>query len=211
MVPSGDQWRCIITNVDDVAAFVLAGGKSTRMGTDKAFLELGGATLIEHALDLVKQVTSRVFVVGDQGKFGKYSEVVEDVYKHRGPLGGIHAALIRTMSDFNFVLGVDLPFVSKTFIEHLLLRAEQAGAVVTVPRCESRFQPLCAVYRKEFAAVANNSLLAGRNKIDLLFAQVKIEIVEEPELVREGFSVKMFRNLNSPADWEQAKLEQGSR
>jgi molybdopterin-guanine dinucleotide biosynthesis protein A len=211
MVPSGDQWRCIITNVNDVAAFVLAGGKSTRMGTDKAFLELGGATLIEHALDLVKQVTSRVFVVGDQGKFGKYSEVVEDVYKYRGPLGGIHAALVRTMSDFNFVLGVDLPFVSKTFIEHLLLRAEQAGAVVTVPRCESRFQPLCAVYRKEFAAVANNSLLAGHNKIDSLFAQVKTEIVEETELVREGFSVEMFRNLNSPADWEQAKLEQGSR
>jgi molybdopterin-guanine dinucleotide biosynthesis protein A len=67
------------------------------------------------------------------------------------------------------------------------------------------------MYRKEFAAVANKSLLAGCNKIDSLFTQVKTEIVEEAELVREGFAVEMFRNLNTLADWEQAKLEQGSR
>jgi molybdopterin-guanine dinucleotide biosynthesis protein A len=67
------------------------------------------------------------------------------------------------------------------------------------------------VYRKEFAAVANKALLAGRNKIDSLFEHVKTEIVEEAELVREGFAVEMFRNLNTFADWEQAKLEQGSR
>jgi molybdopterin-guanine dinucleotide biosynthesis protein A len=210
MVLSGD-YGVYYHHVDDVAAFVLAGGKSTRMGTDKAFLELGGVTLIEHALDLLKHVTSRVFVVGDEAKFGKYGEVVQDVYRDCGPLGGIHAALVSTTSDFNFVLGVDLPFVSKIFIERLLFRAKQEGAVVSVPRCGSRFQPLCAVYRKEFAAVANKSLLAGRNKIDSLFAHVKTEIVEEAELVREGFSVDMFRNLNTLADWEQAKLEQGSR
>jgi molybdopterin-guanine dinucleotide biosynthesis protein A len=99
-----------------------------------------------------------------------------------------------------------LPFVEKAFIEHLFSRAQTEAAVVTVPHTRSGFQPLCAVYRKEFAGVAEKSLLAGRNKIDSLFAEVSTEVISEQELVKAGFSVEMFRNLNSPADWEQAKI-----
>jgi molybdopterin-guanine dinucleotide biosynthesis protein A len=192
--------------VDALAAFILAGGKSTRMGTDKAFLELGDVTLLGHALDLATSVTARVFIIGDKEKFGKFGDVVEDVYRDRGPLGGIHAALAGSAAELNFMLAVDLPFVEKAFIEHLFSRAQTAAAVVTVPHTGSGFQPLCAVYRKEFAGVAEKSLLAGRNKIDSLFAEVSTEMVSEHELVKAGFSVEMFRNLNTPADWKQAKI-----
>jgi molybdopterin-guanine dinucleotide biosynthesis protein A len=193
-------------HVDDVAAFVLAGGKSSRMGTDKAFLELGGMTLLEHALELARSVAACVSIVGDEVKFGEFSDVVEDVYRDCGPLGGIHAALAQTTAEFNFMLGVDLPFVEASFIAHLFSRAQKEAAVVTVPRTGSGFQPLCAVYRKEFAGVAEKSLLAGRNKIGSLFAQVSTELISEEELLTAGFSADMFRNLNTPADWEQAKI-----
>jgi molybdopterin-guanine dinucleotide biosynthesis protein A len=194
-------------HVNDIAAFVLAGGKSTRMGADKAFLKLGGVTLLERALNLARSVVPTACIIGNKEKFQKFGEVVEDIYKNRGPLGGIHAALVNTTTDFNFVLGVDLPFMEKAFVEYLFYRARKTSAIVTVPRAQSRLQPLCAVCRKEFAAVAQRSLQAGRNKIDSLFAEVETEVISEEELAKQGFSTDMFRNLNTPADWEQAKLD----
>jgi molybdopterin-guanine dinucleotide biosynthesis protein A len=163
-------------------------------------------TLLEHALSLVKSLAVPVCIVGDKAKFSELGDVVEDVYKGCGPLGGIHAALAQTTAEFNLMLGVDLPFVEKEFMEHLVSRAQKADAVVTVARTGSGFQPLCAVYRKEFAGVAENSLRAGRNKIDSLFAEVSTEVISEQEWVKAGFSVEMFRNLNTPADWEQARI-----
>src|SRR6267378_5266072 len=77
----------------DVTAFILAGGKSTRMGTDKAFAALDGRTLLARALDLARSVAPDVRVVGDAAKFAAFAPVVEDVFRDCGPLGGIHAAL----------------------------------------------------------------------------------------------------------------------
>ncbi|HZR55898.1 MAG TPA: molybdenum cofactor guanylyltransferase [Terriglobales bacterium] len=193
--------------MSDIAAFVLAGGRSTRMGTDKAFLGLGGVTLLGRALNLARSVVPRTCIIGDKEKFQNFGEVIEDVHKECGPLGGIHAALVNTTTDFNFILGVDLPFVKKAFVEYLFYRAHKTSAIVTVPRAESRLQPLCAVYRKEFADIAQRSLHSGHNKIDPLFAEVQTEIVSEEELALQRFPASMFRNLNTPADWEQAKLD----
>ena len=188
-----------------VAAFVLVGGKSTRMGRDKAFLRLDGETLLVRALRLAGAVAGEVRIVGEAKKFGAYGRVVEDVYRDRGPLGGIHAALLSTTTELNLMLGVDLPFVQPRFLQYLVRQAQESGAVVTVARAGGGWQPLCAVYRREFADVAEQSLRQGRNKIDALFAQVKTRVIEEEELSREGFSAEMFRNLNTPEDWESAQ------
>ena len=77
----------------DVTGFILAGGKSTRMGTDKAFIEFEGHTLLERALSLARSVTPDVRIVGAREKFAPFAPVVEDIFRERGPLGGIHAAL----------------------------------------------------------------------------------------------------------------------
>jgi len=188
-----------------VAAFVLVGGKSTRMGRDKAFLRLDGETLLVRALRLAGAVAGEVRIVGEAKKFGAYGRVVEDVYRDRGPLGGIHAALLSTTTELNLMLGVDLPFVEPRFLQYLVREAQESGAVVTVARAGGGWQPLCAAYRREFADVAEQSLRQGRNKIDALFAQVKTRVIEEEELSREGFSAEMFRNLNTPEDWESAQ------
>src|ERR1700704_3068714 len=98
-------------SVDNVTAFVLAGGKSSRMGQDKAFLQLGGRTLLDRALDLAKNAVDGVFIVGSAEKFASLGPVVEDIYPGHGPLGGIHAALTRTSTDLNLIIAVDLPFL----------------------------------------------------------------------------------------------------
>jgi len=188
----------------DVAAFVLAGGKSTRMGADKAFVMIEGRTLLARALDVARALTSDVRIVGDAAKFAAFAPVVEDVFRGCGPLGGIHAALRASRAMFNLMLAVDVPFVSAGLLEFLVGRARESAAIVTVARVGG-WQPLCAVYRREFAEVAERALHGGRYKIDALFDVVPTEVVSESDLVAAGFSAREFRNLNTREDLEGSR------
>lgn len=175
------------------------------MGEDKAFLVLEGRSLLARALDLAGTVARDVRIAGDAAKFAAFGPVVEDIFPRCGPLGGIHAALRSSNSDLNLMLAVDVPFVEARFLEYLVGRARRAGSTVTVPRAGGGWQPLCAVYRREFAAAAEKSLRAGRNKIDALFSEVETREITERELLREHFSPGMFRNLNTREEFERAK------
>jgi molybdopterin-guanine dinucleotide biosynthesis protein A len=193
--------------MDSITAFILCGGKSSRMGSDKAFLKLRGRPLVARAVELAGQVTSEVSIVGDPEKFTPYGRVVSDIFRDRGPLGGIHAALATSGSDWNLILAVDLPFLTAPFLDYLLEQAKSSGAVITVPSARGYFQPLCAVYRRRFAAFAERALAEGRNKIDTLFASVTVRFISEEELAGAGYSPSIFRNVNTPDEWERAERE----
>lgn len=177
------------------------------MGKDKAFLEFRGGTLLTNALELGRAVANAVRIVGDPAKFERFGTVVEDVYRLRGPLGGIHAALTRTATDLNLMIGVDLPLLETRFLEYLIASAVQSGAMVTVPRVGKYHEPLCAVYRAEFLIPAEQALIAGHNKIDALFTSVPLRVVDELELAHHGFPTAMFCNVNTPEDWDLAQQE----
>jgi molybdopterin-guanine dinucleotide biosynthesis protein A len=195
-----------MNDVDDVTVFVLAGGKSTRMGKDKAFLEFKGRILLARALELAAGVGQEVRIVGDPRKFAAFGRVIEDIYRERGPLGGIHAALKSSSTELNLMLAVDLPFVQSNFLKYLISVARETRAWVTVPRASDGLQPLCAVYRREFAKIAAQSLAQEKNKIDALFAEVDTRILEPKELSEAGFSGQMFRNLNTPEEFDEAAM-----
>ncbi len=181
--------------------FVLAGGQSSRMGTDKAFVELEGRTLLTRTLALAQKVAEDVRILGSKEKFASFGSVVEDEFPNHGPLGGIHAALRASATDLNLILAVDMPFLEIRFLQYLLREAVRAeGAVVTVARAGGGWQPLCAAYRKRFAELAEPSLRQGKNKIDPLFRQIELRVVEETEIEQQGFSSIMFRNLNTPEE-----------
>jgi len=183
-------------------AFILAGGKSSRMGEDKVFLRLGEKTLLDIACGLAGSVCSNVRIVGDRARFG--ADAIEDVYPGCGPLGGIHAALSQTETDLNLMLAVDTPFLEAAFLRWMLGEAEKTAAVVTVPQLTAGYQPLCAVYRREFARVAEESLKAGKYKIDALYSRIKTRVINEAELNHLAFDQRMFDNLNTRADFERA-------
>jgi len=190
----------------DLAAFILAGGKSTRMGTDKAFVEFEGRTLLARALDLTRSVTLDVRIVGDPAKFGAFAPVVEDIFSGCGPLAGIHAALRSSSADLNLILAIDLPFVSLALLQYLVTRARNsADARVTIANDNGGLQPLAAIYRREFAEAAEKALQQGRYKIDVLFESATTQIIPEPELEAAGFSPRIFRNLNTPQDLAEAR------
>jgi phospholipid/cholesterol/gamma-HCH transport system ATP-binding protein len=200
-------------NLVAVTAFILAGGKSTRMGTDKALVTLNGRSLLERMLDVGRSVTADVRIIGNTQKFSQFAPTVEDVFGDCGPLGGIHAALRASPSELNLILAVDLPLVSTALLRYLITRAQSApGASATVPHAAGGWQPLCAVYRRVFADAAESALRAGRYKIDELFDVVKTQRIEEEELASAGFSPEVFRNLNTREEVEASteKLQAAS-
>src|SRR5947209_5486923 len=132
---------------DPITAFILVGGKSTRMGTDKAFVNLAGRPLISHALELARAITEETKIVGDPKTFASFGTIVPDIYPARGPLAGIHAALASTATDYNLILGVDLPFLQPDFLKYLVTEAQSSLAVVTVPSANGLLHPLFPFYR----------------------------------------------------------------
>ena len=184
--------------------FVLAGGKSSRMGAgpgkDKVFLEFGGQTLLDRALSVMGTVCDRVAIVGDPAKFTNYESVVADIFPGCGPLAGIHAALLHSSAELNLMLAVDMPFVSRELLALLFAAAEESDAIVIVPRSVRGLQPLCAVYRRDFLPVAEQALRAGKYKIDATFSGVSVRVIKEGELAAAGFAERSFFNVNTPQD-----------
>jgi len=187
---------------NQLTAFILAGGKSSRMGEDKAFLRLDGRTLLDIALSLAGRVCQCVRIVGDRTRFGPGA--IEDIFPDSGPLGGIHAALSATASDLNLVLAVDTPFLEPEFLQWMLDQAASSEAAVIVPKLSTGYQPLCAVYRKSFKDVAEEALKGGRFKIDALYETVSVRLIGEAEMNQLAFDTRMFDNLNTRADFDRA-------
>jgi molybdopterin-guanine dinucleotide biosynthesis protein A len=185
--------------------FVLAGGKSSRMGTDKAFLNFRGQALLHRALVVMGEACEKVTIVGDPVKFAeyestKYGPVLADIFPGCGPLAGIHSALSQSAAELNLMLAVDMPLVSRELLHFLWAVSETNSAVATVPRVGNGLHPLCAVYRREFSVAAEQALRAGKYKIDALFSSVSLRVIDENELAAAGFAVKSFFNVNTPQD-----------
>jgi molybdenum cofactor guanylyltransferase len=193
--------------VTDLTVFILAGGKSSRMGEDKAFIEFNGQTLLSRALHLASQAATEVRVIGAVEKFSSFATTVPDIFPNRGPLGGIHAALRSTHTELNLIIAVDMPFMSPEFLRYLQEQAATSNALVTVPQANGRVQPLCAIYRREFADSAEALLTSGQNKIDLLFRRETTRIVTEDEIERLAFPLAMFDNLNTRQELERAQAD----
>jgi len=128
----------------DTYGVVLAGGSSSRMGFDKASIDIGGVTLIERAVSALAEVVDIVVVAG--GSVAPDGvEVIQDVHPGRGPLSGLDAAYEIANGRSIFLLGVDMPFVDATAIRKIIGSEIDAGGA-RLPIADGRVQPLCALY-----------------------------------------------------------------
>jgi molybdenum cofactor guanylyltransferase len=175
---------------------------STRMGTDKAFVQLNGTMLIDLAMKRLKPLDCDIFIVGPREKFNAFGRVIEDRYAEAGPLAGIHRALERSDSEWCVVTAVDTPLLPTSFYERLLAVAREKNVDAVLPKTAEGYQPLCAVYRKSLLKIVEDALKAGERKIDRV-------VMSGPHAIfdceKEGFAAELFLNVNTPEDLERAK------
>jgi molybdenum cofactor guanylyltransferase len=98
------------------------------------------------------------------------------------------------------MLAVDMPFVSSELLEYLFATAQRTADMINVPRAGGRLHPLCAIYRRGFAMIAEHALRSGNYKIDATFSKTSVNVIEENELTAAGFSQRNFVNVNTPQD-----------
>lgn len=189
--------------------YVLAGGKSRRMGEDKALLPFGGRPLGVWVAERVRQVCGKVVVVGDPTKYAGWGfPVARDIFADSGPLGGIHAALCHSEADLNLVVGCDMPYVSPEFLEHLLQIAAETQADAVVPiSAEYGYEPLCAVYKPSCLDRVEQALHAGHRRISEVFSALELRTVPPAEWQPYNPPGRLFQNLNTREDYEQALRE----
>lgn len=188
--------------MEHVTAFVLVGGRSSRMGSDKALLSFRNQTLLARAVQTAGAVVGKVVIVGPRERYAAYGEVVEDVYAGCGPLGGIHAALSASETELNLVISVDMPLMTAQFLRWLLEQAGESDDLIAVPDALGGQQPLCAVYRRPVRLLAEQALKDGDYKIGHLFPRVPTHYISEAEIRQAGFLPEVFRNVNTVEEYE---------
>jgi molybdenum cofactor guanylyltransferase len=180
------------------SAVLLAGGKSSRMGRDKAFLEIDGQPLWQRQLATLRQLSpEQLMISGPRRKEWSEYEIVTDEFADAGPLAGVAAALRKCTSPRLVVLAVDLPDMKADFLRSLLPLCENRKGVV--PHTRDHFEPLAAVYPAACAALAAAALRAGDFSMQHFARRA-----QEQDLLLERFlsdaETLLFANLNTPAD-----------
>lgn len=186
---------------NDLTVQIMLGGKSLRMGMDKALARLGNRTLLELAVEKWQGFgTALQLSVGPAERRRLVPagvEAVADVYPERGPLGGLHAGLRVCRTEFMLLTAVDCPFVTRELAQGLAERIGELDACVYT--LEGRPQPLFGLYRKSCAAAAERMLQAGDNRMKGLLERVGTVYVPARD-------ARPFRNLNTPEELEQARM-----
>lgn len=184
----------------DFLGAILAGGKSTRMGTEKALLLLEGIPLIQHVARTLTSIFRDVAIIGgDRKKFDFLKlPMIPDVFEGSGPLGGIHAALSHSQPRSIFVLSCDTPFIPSQLVTYVL--AFEHSAPTRIVSVDGEPQPLCGLYNPSCLSVMELDLRRGKYSVVKTLQEIEHSIIPiTPDL--PFYTPHMLRNLNRPKDY----------
>ena len=177
-----------------VSGFVLAGGKSTRMGRDKALLDWHGRTLLDHMISLLSEAAHPVQVVG--------RAPLPDQLPGLGPLSGIATGLEASSTDANLFIAVDLPHLTADFLKYLRRRLENSSYPLLACKIGTDY-PLCLGVWRPMLPEIKRCLSAGFLSVRGLIESNATEVISEDDLRLSGIETTIFRNINTPNDYAQ--------
>lgn len=199
---------------EQFSAVILAGGRSTRLGRDKALERLGGERLLDRVLRLMGEVAQDLVVVVDvaetKDRLGVPETVrtVADAFPGGGSLGGIATGLRSALHDWTFVVACDMPFLNLSLLRHLALRRHGFHAVV--PLVEARPEPTHALYSIRCLAPMEERLRRGQLKIAPAFDALRVNYIDEAELRRFDPDLASFLNINTEEDLQHARQREAA-
>jgi molybdopterin-guanine dinucleotide biosynthesis protein A len=183
-----------------LTGIILAGGQSSRMGCDKASLPWGKGDLLHAVLTALAPVCQSLIVVSNVPRTISLAgvSVLTDKYRGCGPLGGMHAGLAASTSDYNFVVACDMPYINGDAVAYLAAAA--AGYDAAVPYIDGYYHPLHAVYHRRCLASIERLLARGIYRVIDFYPEIKLKPVAAAELARFAPDLAMLRNINTPGD-----------
>jgi molybdenum cofactor guanylyltransferase len=182
-----------------VTGIILSGGKSSRMGKDKGLLKLGGKTLVEIAISNLSNLCNKILISSNSTDYSKFGfEVVPDKIPDIGPMGGLYSSLLKSETELNLVLSVDLPFINEGILRYLVEQSQDV--LVAVPWSGGEYyEPLCACYNRSILPLIEKSILQGNYKLPDLFKSIRLN-----PLIINGqlpfFKSNLFHNINTESD-----------
>jgi len=180
-----------------ITGIILAGGQSTRMGTDKALIQINGKTLLENAIAICKPHCQKIIISSNNSGHELFGyEIIPDEIKNCGPLGGIYSCLKKSDTDWNFVLSVDAAFVPVSFVQFLISETGNFDAVVPVH--QNGKEPLIALYHKNCVSVIREKIELNDFKMQLLLNELNTKFVEVGAWIEKY--PEIFHNINRPED-----------
>jgi len=184
------------------AGYVLAGGRSSRFGRNKAFAEIDGRPMAAHVADRIRSVVDSVALVGPATTYGDLGlRVVEDSVDGFGPVAGILAAVEDSAAPWVLVVACDLPNIRPQFLEMLFRRAESSSVDAVIPLAtDGREQPLCAVYNKSMAEPLRQAVKKGVAKVMAAISSANLAYLLPPEYAALDPAGEMLLNVNRPDD-----------
>ena len=186
-------------------AIILAGGKSSRFGRDKAFVKIDGTPIIKRQLQILRSLFKKIIIVTNNPD--KYRlrgvKIIQDIIPDRGPLGGIYSGLGASDSIYNFFVACDMPFIKEALIRYII--KNRRGFDVVVPKINKKFHPLFGLYRKDCVKIIEKRLSEGRFNISGIFSELKCRFITAQEVRRFDRKMLSLVNINTGRDFEMAK------
>jgi molybdopterin-guanine dinucleotide biosynthesis protein A len=202
-----------VARPERINGFVLAGGKSSRMGQDKGLMRLANQPLVLRAAEILQPIVHRVALLAPPDRYGGLGfPVVADLWPGQGPLGALCTGLISSDAKWNLFLACDLPRVSPKFIEFLAQRVRGTRSAAVVPRTRDGWQPLCAAYHACCQTRFERALRQHRLSIVQLFDELHPEAIMPEEMAPIGLNEAEFVNVNTQEEWKRlSQLLEGRR
>lgn len=177
----------------DLTGIILAGGKSRRMGSNKALREYNGLLLIEHSLHIMNQLTDQIIISGQQEEYSRFQAIkVADNYFDIGPIAGIEACLSKSETRNNLFIPCDTPLLSIELLKSILEHSNGFDAVVPILP-DGKIEPLVAYYSKNILPVIHEQISSGNYQIISLLKKLKTKYLAISD-------TRNFRNINTPHD-----------
>jgi molybdopterin-guanine dinucleotide biosynthesis protein A len=176
---------------------ILAGGRSSRMGSTKGLLDLKGEPFISHCIQALQPWVRNLLIISDDPVYDQFPGTrINDIIKDSGPLGGLYAGLSETDATYNIVLSCDVPFINSTVLSILVNAIEKDFDVIQV-QCEERSHPLIAVYQKACATHFKEALLSGERRLRVALESLRVKtIILNPDLA------PYLRNINTRNEYK---------